>query len=100
IVEGEGGKLEVLTNKTGTWERDDTLSFADLVMPEQRLGDWDVTRIEPKPLAARATDRRHVDAGDIEYFTEESIGPNRERTPEGFLVCFDVPAARIGEMVY
>jgi hypothetical protein len=40
------------------------------------------------------------DANDIEYYTAESLGPNRERTPEGFLICYDVPVARIGEMVY
>lgn len=45
--------------------------------------------------------RRALDRNmDVQYYTAESLGPNRERTPEGFLICYDVPAARIGEMVY
>lgn len=39
-------------------------------------------------------------ARDLIYYTAESLGPNRERTPDGFLICYDVPVARIGEMVY
>lgn len=39
-------------------------------------------------------------SADIEYYTTEQLGPRRELTPEGFLICFDVPVARIGEMVY
>jgi uncharacterized protein len=35
------------------------------------------------------------------YTTEElKIGPKRYFTPEGFLVCEDVPIGRIGEMLY
>lgn len=34
------------------------------------------------------------------YFTNERLGPRRERTPEGFLICYDVPVARTGTMVY
>jgi uncharacterized protein len=33
-------------------------------------------------------------------YTVEKIGPKRERTPEGFLICYDVPLARIGEQIY
>jgi hypothetical protein len=94
-----------MTNAEGSWKETDAISFADLVMPEQRLSDWDVKPMEPGTLSDalthRATDRRHVrDTNDIEYFTSETIGPNRARTPEGFLICYDVPAARIGEMLY
>jgi len=37
---------------------------------------------------------------DIEYYTAEKLGPTREKTPEGFLICRDVPVARTGEMIY
>jgi uncharacterized protein len=47
-------------------------------------------------LVRRALDR----VADLEYYTSEALGPNRERTPEGFLICWDVPVARTGEMVY
>lgn len=33
-------------------------------------------------------------------YTTEKIGPNRELTPEGFLLCKDVPVARTGTMLY
>lgn len=39
-------------------------------------------------------------SSDIEYYTTEELGPRRERTPEGFLICYDVPVARTGEMIY
>lgn len=34
------------------------------------------------------------------FYTTEQLGPRREKTPEGFLVCYDVPVARTGEMIY
>lgn len=33
-------------------------------------------------------------------YTVEKIGPNQELTPEGFLLCRDVPVARTGMMIY
>lgn len=39
-----------------------------------------------------------VDGPDI--FTVEQIGPNREKTPNGNLVCRNVPIARVGWMIY
>lgn len=33
-------------------------------------------------------------------FTTERIGPHRERTPEGYLLCRDVPISRVGEFEY
>lgn len=36
----------------------------------------------------------------LRYYTEESLGPNRSLTPEGFLVCRDVPIARTGTLLY
>lgn len=34
------------------------------------------------------------------FYTTEQLGPKRYKTPEGFLVCLDVPIARVGEMTY
>lgn len=34
------------------------------------------------------------------YFTTEQIGETRSLTPEGFLLCRNVPIARTGEMLY
>jgi Uncharacterized protein conserved in bacteria (DUF2213) len=104
-IVSKGGVLSVLTNKSGMWLPDESLSYADLVMPEQALEDWSVEKLAPSNLEnstpSKTNDRRPVfDVNDIEYYTAESLGPNRERTPEGFLICYDVPAARIGEMVY
>jgi hypothetical protein len=36
----------------------------------------------------------------IRFYTTETLGPKRHLTPEGFLVCEDVPIARTGEMIY
>lgn len=36
----------------------------------------------------------------MKYLTSEKIGPNRSRTPEGFLLCHDVPIARTGLQIY
>jgi hypothetical protein len=43
----------------------------------------------------RTVDREHSDV-----FVSEKIGPKRAKTPEGFLLCMDVPVARVGTMVY
>jgi len=34
------------------------------------------------------------------FYTVEKIGPNREKTPEGYLLCKNVPIARTGMMIY
>lgn len=34
------------------------------------------------------------------FYTVEQLGEKRALTPEGFLVCYDVPIARTGEMSY
>lgn len=34
------------------------------------------------------------------FHTTEKIGPKRGRTPEGYLVCYDVPLARVGFQEY
>ncbi len=118
IIEKDG-VASVVSTRMGKWAPDEALSWADLIMPEQRLGsDWEVRAVTPGEISEidaldtggvlratdgfqrRAIDRRHRDTADIEYYTSESLGPNRDRTPEGFLICYDVPAARIGEMTY
>lgn len=43
---------------------------------------------------------RTVDRQATEVLTTEKIGPKRAKTPEGFLLCMDVPVARVGEMIY
>ncbi|NII73253.1 hypothetical protein FHW84_001822 [Dyella sp. SG562] len=39
-------------------------------------------------------------AGHSRYYTVSKLGPKRSLTPEGYLLCLDVPVARTGEMVY
>jgi uncharacterized protein len=36
----------------------------------------------------------------LQYFTSEKISPNRSLTPEGYLLCQNVPIARAGVMQY
>lgn len=47
---------------------------------------------------ARTGDRGPPDGPEI--FTVEQLGPNREVTANGNLVCYDVPIARVGWMIY
>jgi len=68
--------------------------------------------VEPPPPITVAADEetqkrgkvltldRSSDSRDIEYYTAEKLGPRMEKTPEGFLICYDVPVARTGEMIY
>jgi hypothetical protein len=53
IVE-EGDTVHVISNRSGTWKPDEILHFADLIAPEQALGEWEVTRIEPDQLEGDA----------------------------------------------
>lgn len=46
------------------------------------------------------TRHRTIDRAQLQVLTTSEIGPKRARTPEGFLLCQDVPAARVGEMIY
>ena len=49
-------------------------------------------------MPSRTTD---FDAsGASRYYTVSKIGPKRSLTPEGYLLCMDVPIARTGEMLY
>ncbi|WAL80964.1 DUF2213 domain-containing protein [Pandoraea sp. XJJ-1] len=36
----------------------------------------------------------------MRFYTVQNLGPKRSLTPEGFLLCEDVPVARTGEMLY
>lgn len=36
----------------------------------------------------------------MRYYTSLKLGPNREKTPEGFLLCKNVPLARTGMQLY
>jgi hypothetical protein len=104
-IVADDGVLSVVSNRSGKWTPDDKLSYADLIMPEQALGDWDVTPVDPgeltKEIGEKLPTKRALDRSvDIEYYTSETLGPRRDRTPEGFLICYDVPVARVGEMVY
>lgn len=44
--------------------------------------------------------RKTIDREASPVLTAEQIGEKRHRTPEGFLLCLDVPIARVGEMIY
>lgn len=110
IVESGDG-LQVISNRNGKWGNEEAIHYADLIMPEQALEDWEVKPLEPSELedavaqaaqdAAPVIKHRAIDRTfDIEYYTSETLGPRRERTPEGFLICYDVSVARVGEMVY
>jgi hypothetical protein len=37
---------------------------------------------------------------DVRFYATEQIGPKRHKTPEGYLICQDVPLARTGIMEY
>jgi hypothetical protein len=39
-------------------------------------------------------------AGGSRYYTVAKLGEKRSLTPEGYLLCLDVPVARTGEMLY
>lgn len=45
-------------------------------------------------------DRGPPQAERVEIHTREQIGPNMSRLPSGFLLCKNVPIARVGWMVY
>lgn len=47
----------------------------------------------PKPMKHHTTDRGR-------YYTTSDLGAKRSTTPEGFLVCHDVPIARTGIQLY
>jgi hypothetical protein len=55
-VVSKGGALSVASNRAGKWDNEPTIGVADLVMPEQRLGEWDVEEIpanDPRIAAVR-----------------------------------------------
>ena len=57
ILVGLNGALSVASNRAGKWDNEPTIGVADLVMPEQRLGEWDVEEIgknDPRMAALRS----------------------------------------------
>jgi hypothetical protein len=50
----EPDKTYVISNRGGKWAPDEVLHFADLIMPEQALNEWEVLRIEPDQLEGDA----------------------------------------------
>ncbi len=36
----------------------------------------------------------------LRFYTVEQLGPKQSLTPEGYLLCLDVPASRTGQMIY
>ena len=49
-------------------------------------------------MSIRTTDFNS--SGASRYYTVAKLGPKRSLTPEGYLLCLDVPVARTGEMLY
>jgi hypothetical protein len=49
-------------------------------------------------MSLRTTDFNS--AGASRYYTVSKLGEKRSLTPEGYLLCLDVPVARTGEMLY
>jgi hypothetical protein len=41
-----------------------------------------------------------VASPNLLWYSTQQIGETREKTPEGYLICKDVPIARIGAMIY
>ncbi len=51
------GALRVASNRAGKWGNEATIGVADLALPEQRLGEWDVEEIDksdPRMAALKA----------------------------------------------
>ncbi|WP_232734899.1 DUF2213 domain-containing protein [Achromobacter ruhlandii] len=57
---------------------------------------------DPKQSAAIAHKkaRETTDKASMPFYTVEKLGEKQELTNEGFLLCRDVPIARIGELLY
>ena len=55
-----------------------------------------------RKMVRRATtgDRGPPDIQQVEIHTTEQLGPKMRKTPNGNLLCLDVPIARIGWMIY
>ena len=52
------------------------------------------TAVQATGGGARAYDER------MRFYTTARIGPKRSTTKEGYLICEDVPLARVGTMEY
>jgi hypothetical protein len=42
--------VTLISTRSGKWAEDNKLHFADLLMPEQDLNDWDVEKVEDYPV--------------------------------------------------
>ncbi len=57
-VIGKDGALSVASNRAGKWADEAKIGVADLAMPEQRLGEWDVEEIPADDARVAALRRR------------------------------------------
>ena len=48
----------------------------------------------------RTSDKGSTGPPGSDFLAPEKIGPKRYMTPEGFMLCLDVPIARVGWMMY
>lgn len=55
---------------------------------------------DPDQAAAIAYKKAGETTDRAMFYVTQKIGPKRSLTPEGFLLCQDVPVARTGEMLY
>ncbi|WP_237772448.1 DUF2213 domain-containing protein [Herbaspirillum robiniae] len=53
-----------------------------------------------RPTTDRAPEARVLTQDRMRFYSTFKLGPKRSLTPEGFLLCEDVPVARTGEMLY
>lgn len=55
---------------------------------------------DPDQAEAIAYKKARETTDRAEFYVTQKLGPKRSLTPEGFLLCEDVPVARIGDMLY
>lgn len=96
----------LLKGETKNFKADEnSMDTAEFIKAVEAQTVKDVPKIQEEPKESEtAKDHKRVvtwdRSADLEYYTTEELGPNREHTPEGFLICYDVPVARTGEMIY
>ena len=49
VIDGGGG-LRVISSRNGTWSDETEIAWYDLIMPEQKFGDWSFRSIEPREI--------------------------------------------------
>lgn len=55
---------------------------------------------DDRAIMRKFTQDLQNDANSMQYYTTESLGTSQELTPEGFLLCKNVPVARTGSQLY